>query len=83
MHCPCFLAFQVFTREELQVIADLCIKHDTLCISDEVYEWLVYKGKKHIKIGTDFFLCMWYRRSGCGMVFAPFSEGYSRSMALL
>ncbi|OXB81446.1 UNVERIFIED_CONTAM: hypothetical protein H355_004352 [Colinus virginianus] len=41
---------KVFTREELQIIADLCIKHDTLCISDEVYEWLVYKGNKHIKI---------------------------------
>lgn len=49
-----FSVSQVFTREELQVIADLCIKHDTLCISDEVYEWLVYKGSKHIEIGTDF-----------------------------
>lgn len=55
MHCLYFLASQVFTREELQVIADLCIKHDTLCISDEVYEWLVYKGNKHIKIGTCLF----------------------------
>lgn len=52
MHCLYFLASQVFTREELQIIADLCIKHDTLCISDEVYEWLVYKGNKHTKIGT-------------------------------
>ncbi|XP_050818150.1 kynurenine--oxoglutarate transaminase 3 isoform X3 [Gopherus flavomarginatus] len=43
---------KVFTKEELQVIADLCIKHDTLCLSDEVYEWLVYKGIKHIKIAT-------------------------------
>ncbi|XP_065410279.1 kynurenine--oxoglutarate transaminase 3 isoform X10 [Chrysemys picta bellii] len=43
---------KVFTKEELQVIADLCIKHDTLCFSDEVYEWLVYKGNKHIKIAT-------------------------------
>ncbi|XP_075792556.1 kynurenine--oxoglutarate transaminase 3 isoform X3 [Pelodiscus sinensis] len=43
---------KVFTKEELQVIADLCIKYDTLCISDEVYEWLVYKGNKHIKIAT-------------------------------
>uniref|UniRef100_A0A8C6YWF0 Kynurenine--oxoglutarate transaminase 3 n=1 Tax=Nothoprocta perdicaria TaxID=30464 RepID=A0A8C6YWF0_NOTPE len=43
---------KVFTQEELQLIADLCIKHDTLCISDEVYEWLVYKGNKHIKIAT-------------------------------
>ncbi|XP_068174747.1 kynurenine--oxoglutarate transaminase 3-like isoform X2 [Antennarius striatus] len=43
---------KVFTREELQMIADLCIKHDTLCISDEVYEWLVYKGRQHVKIAT-------------------------------
>lgn len=35
------------------MIADLCIKHDILCISDEVYEWLIYKGNKHIKIGTE------------------------------
>lgn len=58
---PVFIPLRyVFTREELQVIADLCIKHDTLCISDEVYEWLVYKGNKHIKIGTDF---LWHLRS--------------------
>lgn len=45
---------QVFTRDELQMIADLCIKHDTLCFSDEVYEWLIYRGHEHIKIGTFF-----------------------------
>ncbi|XP_013889190.1 kynurenine--oxoglutarate transaminase 3 [Austrofundulus limnaeus] len=43
---------KVFTRDELQMIADLCIKHDTLCFSDEVYEWLVYKGHQHVKIAT-------------------------------
>nr|XP_008107494.1 PREDICTED: kynurenine--oxoglutarate transaminase 3 isoform X3 [Anolis carolinensis] len=43
---------KVYTKEELQVIADLCIKHDILCISDEVYEWMVYTGNKHIKIAT-------------------------------
>lgn len=46
------LLSQVFTRGELQMIADLCVKHDTLCFSDEVYEWLVYRGHQHIKIGT-------------------------------
>ncbi|XP_062960172.1 kynurenine--oxoglutarate transaminase 3 isoform X2 [Cynocephalus volans] len=50
---------KVYTKEELQVIADLCIKYDTLCISDEVYEWLVYPGKKHLKIAT--FPGMWER----------------------
>nr|XP_020465741.1 kynurenine--oxoglutarate transaminase 3 isoform X3 [Monopterus albus] len=43
---------KVFTSAELQMVADLCIKHDTLCISDEVYEWLVYRGQQHIKIAT-------------------------------
>lgn len=43
---------KVYTKEELQVIADLCIQHDVLCISDEVYEWLVYGGSKHLKIAT-------------------------------
>lgn len=33
------------------MIADLCIKHDVLCISDEVYEWLTYDTAKHVKIG--------------------------------
>lgn len=43
---------KVYTKEELQVIVDLCIQHDVLCISDEVYEWLVYGGSKHLKIAT-------------------------------
>lgn len=44
-------SLQVYEREELQVIADLCIKHDVLCFSDEVYEWLTYDGAKHVKMG--------------------------------
>lgn len=33
---------KVFTREELQVIADLCIEFDVLCLSDAVYNGLIY-----------------------------------------
>lgn len=35
---------KVFSRSELQFIADLCQQHDLVCISDEVYEHLVYEG---------------------------------------
>ncbi len=42
---------KVFTREELRQLADLCIEHDVVCISDEVYEHLVYDGQ-HIPIAT-------------------------------
>jgi aspartate/methionine/tyrosine aminotransferase len=41
---------KVFSKEELEIIAKLCIKHNVICISDEVYEHIVYE-KKHISIG--------------------------------
>ncbi|KAF5297479.1 hypothetical protein FQA39_LY12073 [Lamprigera yunnana] len=43
---------KVFSLEELEEIANLCKRWDALCISDEVYEWLVYKPKKHIRIAS-------------------------------
>jgi len=42
---------QVMTLEELEMIAELCRKHDVIVISDEVYEWLVYPPQQHIRIG--------------------------------
>ncbi|XP_053325659.1 kynurenine--oxoglutarate transaminase 3 isoform X2 [Spea bombifrons] len=62
---------KVYTKEELQMIADLCIKHDTLCISDEVYEWLIYPGNKHIKIAT--LPGMWERTVTVGSAGKTFS----------
>ncbi|XP_058015150.1 kynurenine--oxoglutarate transaminase 1 isoform X1 [Ahaetulla prasina] len=43
---------KVFSREEMAHIADLCVKHDVVCFSDEVYEWLVYDGNEHVKIAS-------------------------------
>ncbi|XP_056641789.1 kynurenine aminotransferase-like isoform X1 [Diorhabda sublineata] len=43
---------KVFTYEELTIIADLCKKWDVICIADEVYEHMVYKPCKHIRIAT-------------------------------
>ncbi|WAR30342.1 KAT3-like protein [Mya arenaria] len=43
---------KVFRREELEVIAKLCIEHDVVCVADEVYEWMIYRGFEHIKIGS-------------------------------
>lgn len=42
---------KVFTEEELTTIANLCKKWDVVCVSDEVYEWMVYKPNKHIRMG--------------------------------
>jgi kynurenine--oxoglutarate transaminase/cysteine-S-conjugate beta-lyase/glutamine--phenylpyruvate transaminase len=42
---------KVFTLDELTHIADLCKKWNVVCISDEVYEWLVYDSRKHTRMG--------------------------------
>lgn len=38
---------KVFTREELQIIADFAEKYDTYVVTDEVYEHIVYKPYVH------------------------------------
>ncbi len=43
---------RVFTHDELTLIADLCKEFDVLCISDEVYEHLIYDEARHIPIAT-------------------------------
>jgi N-succinyldiaminopimelate aminotransferase len=42
---------RVLTRAELEAIAAVCVEHDLICISDEVYEHLVYDGE-HIPPAT-------------------------------
>ena len=42
----------VFTRDELQVIAEIAISNDCLVIADEAYEHLWFDGHPHIPIAT-------------------------------
>ena len=43
---------KVFTSEELTFIADLCKKYDAYCITDEVYEHIVYAPHEHVYMAT-------------------------------
>ncbi|MCL4230547.1 MAG: aminotransferase class I/II-fold pyridoxal phosphate-dependent enzyme [Dehalococcoidia bacterium] len=43
---------KVFTRDELQQVAALCQEFDALCITDEIYEHIVYDGRTHIPVAT-------------------------------
>jgi N-succinyldiaminopimelate aminotransferase len=43
---------RVFTRQELMMLAKLCIEHDVTVISDEVYEHLIFAPAQHIPIAT-------------------------------
>ncbi|MDD2331626.1 MAG: pyridoxal phosphate-dependent aminotransferase [Candidatus Cloacimonetes bacterium] len=42
----------VYSEAELARIAEICIEHQIVVISDEIYERLVYDGKKHISIAS-------------------------------
>jgi kynurenine--oxoglutarate transaminase/cysteine-S-conjugate beta-lyase/glutamine--phenylpyruvate transaminase len=61
---------KVYSRAELEKIASLCIKHNTLCISDEVYENITY-DREHTRLAT--LPGMWERTvtiSSAGKVFS-------------
>lgn len=42
----------VYSKEELEAIADVVVKHDIYVISDEIYEKLIYDGAKHVSIAS-------------------------------
>jgi aspartate aminotransferase len=41
----------ILGSSSLRLIADVCMDHDLFCLSDEIYEKLVY-GKEHVSIAT-------------------------------
>ena len=43
---------KVFSRGELQFIADLCLKWGVIAVTDEIYEHILYDGARHISIAS-------------------------------
>ena len=43
---------KVFSRQELETIAEVCRHHDLLAITDEIYEHILYDGHEHTPIAT-------------------------------
>lgn len=62
---------KVFTREELQIIADLAQKYDTFVITDEVYEHIVYEPYEHVYIAS--LPGMWERTISCSSLSKTYS----------
>jgi aspartate/methionine/tyrosine aminotransferase len=51
VNTPSNPAGRVLTRAELEAIRDLCIRHDALAVTDEIYEHIRFEGD-HIPIAT-------------------------------
>lgn len=62
---------KVMSREELEVVAKLCQKWNVLCVSDEVYEHMVFSPYEHIRICT--LPGMWERTITIGSAGKTFS----------
>lgn len=41
---------KVFSRQELEFIAELCQEFDAVAITDEIYEHIIYDGAQHVPI---------------------------------
>ena len=52
LNSPMNPAAKLFTREELAFIAELVLRHDAYAVCDEVYEHLVFDGRKHVPLMT-------------------------------
>ncbi|MBD0292155.1 MAG: pyridoxal phosphate-dependent aminotransferase [Jiangellaceae bacterium] len=43
---------KVFTRAELELVAELATEHDAIVVTDEVYEHLAFDGVEHVPVAT-------------------------------
>jgi aminotransferase len=43
---------KVFSRDELTLIAELCVEHDVIAFTDEIYEHITYDGAVHVPPGS-------------------------------
>ncbi|SEA62569.1 aspartate aminotransferase [Thalassobacillus cyri] len=42
----------MYSQEELQKLGEVCLKHDLLIVSDEIYEKLIYSEEEHVSIAS-------------------------------
>jgi len=52
MNFPCNPTGATQTREELEKIAALCVKHDLIVLTDEIYSELTYDEAEHVSIAA-------------------------------
>jgi aspartate aminotransferase len=52
LNSPCNPTGAVSTKEDLQEIADLCVKKGLTVVSDEIYEKILYSPEQHVSIAS-------------------------------
>lgn len=71
MNSPCNPTGRVLSETEHQVIADFAVDHDLIVFTDEMYEKIIYDGRKHYSLAA--WPGMWERT----ITFNGFSKAYA------
>lgn len=52
VNTPCNPCGKVFPEDELRVIGELARRHGALILTDEIYEYILYDGRKHVSLAS-------------------------------
>jgi aminotransferase len=52
INTPCNPCGKVFTASELRGIGDLCRRHDVIALTDEIYEYILFDGHRHVSLAS-------------------------------
>jgi aminotransferase len=52
LNTPANPSGKVFTLAETEAVAEVCLEHDLFLFTDEIYEYFVYDGQRHIAPAT-------------------------------
>lgn len=52
VNSPCNPSGTVYSKEELEALAEVALRHDLWIVSDEVYEHIVFDGLEHVSIAS-------------------------------
>jgi len=52
INTPCNPCGKVFTEPELRLIGDLCRRGGALAITDEIYEYILFEGRRHVSLAS-------------------------------
>jgi aminotransferase len=43
---------KVFTTDELRAVAEIAVEHDLMIFTDEIYEYFLYDGRRHVSMAS-------------------------------
>ncbi|MFC1585622.1 pyridoxal phosphate-dependent aminotransferase [Fibrobacterota bacterium] len=52
LNSPCNPTGAVYSTEEIKTLADIIVQRDLYCLSDEIYEHILYDGQRHVSIAS-------------------------------